>query len=301
MNIQRLYEASLKHKNDKVASLHYKLNKGIVNILYPIFGNCKSGVDTGSNVIISLASYPDRIETVHLTIMTLLSQTVRPRGVFLCLAKEQFPNEENDLPQKLVDLKDKGLSIRFGEELRPHKKYYDAMLENPDCYIITVDDDVLYPENLVEILMETSGEYPDTVVCTWGHRITKGDDGKLSGAGEWQYLTDGTAPAYSIIPTGVGGVLYPPGILDIEVFNQNAIKSLCLNADDLWLKAMAVRNHKMAVRVNRPAKLYFSILKTQKSGLFYDNALKNKNDEAWNNIISAYPDCQRILLENLSD
>jgi hypothetical protein len=173
------------------------------------------------------------------------------------------------------------------------------MMENPDCYILTVDDDVLYPENLVELLMDTAKEYPDTVVCTWGHRITLDENGDISRAGEWQYLTDGTTPAFSVIPTGVGGVLYPPGILDIEVFNQTAIKELCLNADDLWLKAMAIKNHKKAVRVNRPAKLYFSILKTQKSGLFYDNALKNKNDVAWDNIMRAYPECEELLRKSL--
>ncbi len=299
MNIQKLYEASLKHTNGKIASLHFKLNKGIANIFYPLVGKCKTGVDDKSNIIISLASYPDRIDSVNLTIMTLLSQSVRPRAVMLCLAKEQFPGGEKDLPEKLTSLKANGLVIRFSEDLRPHKKYYYPMMENPDCYILTVDDDVLYPENLVELLMDTAKEYPDTVVCTWGHRITLDENGDISRAGEWQYLTDGTTPAFSVIPTGVGGVLYPPGILDIEVFNQTAIKELCLNADDLWLKAMAIKNHKKAVRVNRPAKLYFSILKTQKSGLFYDNALKNKNDVAWDNIMRAYPECEELLRKSL--
>ena len=167
------------------------------------------------------------------------------------------------------------------------------------CYIITVDDDVLYPENLVELLMETSKEYPDTVVCTWAHRITLDGDGEISRPGEWKHETSGIEPSYSVIPTGIGGVLYPPGILDIEVFNQTSIRKLCLNADDLWLKAMAVRNHRKAVRINRPAKIYFSILKTQKTGLYYDNALKNKNDVAWDNIMQAYHECEEFLKESL--
>lgn len=299
MTIQKLYEASLNHKNSRIASLHYKLNKGLANIAYPVLGKCKTGVDEKSDIIISLASYPDRIDTVHLTIMTLLSQNVRPRAVMLCLAKEQFPNGEKDLPGKLTSLKDKGLTIRFSEDLRPHKKYYYPMMENPDCYIITVDDDVLYPENLVELLMETSKEYPDTVVCTWAHRITLDGDGEISRPGEWKHETSGIEPSYSVIPTGIGGVLYPPGILDIEVFNQTSIRKLCLNADDLWLKAMAVRNHRKAVRINRPAKIYFSILKTQKTGLYYDNALKNKNDVAWDNIMQAYHECEEFLKESL--
>lgn len=105
MNIQKLYESSLRHDSAKIASLHYKFNKGIVNLLYPIFGKCSYGVDPNSNVIISLTSYPARIDTIHLTIMTLLNQTMKPRKVMLWLAKEQFPNGGKDLPQKLLKLK----------------------------------------------------------------------------------------------------------------------------------------------------------------------------------------------------
>jgi hypothetical protein len=298
MSIKKLYESSLKHHNKTIASYHYKLNKGLVNMLYPIFGRCRYGIDGSSNVIISLTSYPARVDTVYLTVMTLLNQTVRPRAVMLWLANEQFPEGEVNLPAKLVALKDNGLTIRFCEDLRPHKKYYYAMKENPNCDVITVDDDVFYPEDLVEVLTETSRKYPDTVVCTWGHGFIPDGKGDVFSADKWQYLEGGNEPGYDIIPTGVGGVLYPAHCLSEEVFNAEAIRRLCLNADDLWLKSMALLNHKKAVRVNRPAKLYFSILRTQKSGLYYDNALEDKNSVAWRNIMEAYPECMEMLIKS---
>lgn len=296
MNIQKLYEASLRHSSTKLASLHYKINKGFVNLFYPIFGKCSYGIDPNSNVIISLTSYPARIDTIHLTIMTLLNQTMKPRKVMLWLAKEQFPNGEKDLPQKLLKLKEKGLTINFCDDLKPHKKYYYTMKENFDSYVITVDDDILYPENLVELLMETSDKYPDTVVCTWGHEFVPDENGDVYSADKWEFSRDGTCPSYSLIPTGVGGVLYPPYCLSEEVFNKDAIKECCLNADDLWLKAMALLNYKKSVRVNRPAKVYFSIFKTQKTGLFYSNALENKNSVAWRKIVDRYPNVREMLL-----
>lgn len=289
MNIQKLYEAPLKHKNTMISSLHYKVNKGIVNIFYPIFGKCGNGIDSDSNVIISLTSYPARIGTVHLTITTLLNQTVKPRKVILWLAKDQFPNEECNLPKKLLELRKNGLTIKFCDDLRPHKKYYYTMKENPDSYVITVDDDIFYPENLVEALMTTSEQYPDTVVCTWGHEFVPDENGDVFSADKWEHSEDGRYPSYFLIPTGVGGVLYPPHCISDEVFNKEAIIKLCLNADDLWLKAMGLLNNKKAVRVNKPAKVYFSILKTQKTGLFYSNALEDKNSVAWRNIVEAYP------------
>ena len=295
MSIQRLYEAPQKQHNSFVASLHYKVNKCLANLFYPIFGRCSYGIDDNSNVIVSLTSYPARIGTVHLTVKTLLNQTIRPKAVILWLAKDQFSGEENDLPKSLLKLKDKGLTIRFCDDLRPHKKYYYVMQENPDAYVITADDDILYPENLIELLMSTSKKYPGSVVCTWAHEIVPDENGDVYSADKWLYSREGTEPSYTLIPTGVGGVLYPPHCLSEEVFNKAAIEKLCLNADDLWLKAMALINGTKAVRVDRPAKVYFSILKTQKSGLYYDNALEDRNSVAWRNIMEAYPECRELI------
>ncbi len=299
MNIRSLYEIPFHHRNEKVISLHYKFNKALVNLFYPIFGKCRNGVDKTSNVIISLTSYPARIDTIYLTVTTLLNQTVKPRSVILWLANEQFPIGEDELPEKLLALKRNGLEIRFCEDLRPHKKYYYTMKENPDCYVITADDDVFYPENLVEDLMDTSQKYPDTVICTWGHRITADDKGVEFSADKWEYLRDEAEPSYTVIPTGIGGVLYPPHVLSDEVFNKESIKELCLNADDLWLKVMALLNGKKAMRIAGPAKTFFTILKTQKSGLYYDNALQNKNSLAWRRLIEAYPECKKLLIGEL--
>ena len=299
MSIQRLYEAPQKQHNSFVASLHYKVNKCLANLFYPIFGRCSYGIDDSSNVIVSLTSYPARIGTVHLTVKTLLNQTIRPKAVILWLAKDQFPDGEGNLPKRLLKLKDKGLTIRFCDDLRPHKKYYYAMKESPNAYVITADDDILYPENLIELLMSTSKKYPDTVVCTWAHEIIPDDNGDVFSADKWVYSRGGTVPSYTLIPTGVGGVLYPPHSLSEEVFNKAAIEKLCLNADDLWLKAMGLIKGTKAVRIDRPAKVYFSILKTQKSGLYYDNALEDRNSVAWRNIMEAYPECRDTLKENL--
>ena len=47
------------------------------------------------------------------------------------LAKEQFENIE-DLPQELKEQQKRGLTIRFCDDLRSHKKYYYVLQENPN-------------------------------------------------------------------------------------------------------------------------------------------------------------------------
>ena len=71
-----------------------------------------------SEIIVSLTSYPARITTVHMTIMTLLNQKVKPDKVILWLAKEQFPKGMASLPKKLIALQNVGLKIEWTHDIR---------------------------------------------------------------------------------------------------------------------------------------------------------------------------------------
>ena len=59
-------------------------------------------------IIISLTSYPARIESAYKTIRTLLHQSYLPDRIILWLAKEQFVSE-TALPSNLLELKKYGL------------------------------------------------------------------------------------------------------------------------------------------------------------------------------------------------
>jgi uncharacterized pyridoxamine 5'-phosphate oxidase family protein len=295
MIISKLLKICSNIKNKRISSFLYKVCKLYINVLFSLRPpKISNGIDENSNVIISLTTFPTRINTVWLTVITLLNQTVKPKMIILWLAKEQFPNKEA-LPSKLLDLEKYGLTIKFCEDLKPHKKYYFTLKQYPDADIITVDDDIFYPEDLVELLTETSKKNPDTVCCLWGVEINVHLN-EISPYMKWVLHTQKTNPSLSLMPVGCGGVLYPAHIFNgTDLLNKNAIKKLCLNNDDLWLKSMCVLNETKAIRVNKYSKIHFSILSTQKQGLHYENAGKNKNDIAMKNIINEYPEVQKIL------
>ena len=93
MNISKSLDYIRDIKNKNMASFVYKICKVIANIEAP-YAACKGmGINEESKVIISLTSFPKRIDTVYLTIKTLLNQTVKPQKVVLWLAKNQFINE----------------------------------------------------------------------------------------------------------------------------------------------------------------------------------------------------------------
>ena len=300
MKVATLYDVTNKISNNKVSSLVYKINKVIVNVLYPRTVKLGVGIDDDSDVIVSLTSFPQRINTVWITISTILNQTVKPKKIILWLAIDQFPNREKGLPNNLLRLKQYGLEIRFCDNLYPHKKYYYSMLENPNNTIVTVDDDVFYPEYFLSDLIQTSHKYPGVICCTWAHKIKVSPQEGIYAYDEWDHgVNDCKKPNLLIMPVGIGGVLYPPRSLDNRIFDKNNIEELCLKTDDLWLKSMAVLKKTAAMRIPKVYKrTYFTIMCTQKKGLLYENMLKNNNDVAMKKILQKYPEIVNILLED---
>lgn len=225
-------------------------------------------------VIVSLTSFPARIHTVSLTIRSLLEQSYKDMQVILWLAKEQFPHLEQDLPKELIQLLEcKEFSIRWCDDLRPHKKYFYAMQEFPDNPIITVDDDAIYSSNTVQQLVESYCQFPFAVSALRVHRIRLTEEGEIAPYRYWEReIKNVGVPSLALCATGISGILYPPHILPKETFNKERIKELCLNADDLWLKTMELIN-------NVPVVLAASVAKPEEIPTSQDVALWRENDK----------------------
>ena len=300
--IKELYENA---RNKKSAGrnwkITYKINKLIAVLLVPIINslNKKSGTDNEGKIIVSLTTFPERINIVWVTISTLMNQTIKPKRIILWLSKTQFPLGEAKLPKKLIKLKKRGLEIRFCDDLAPHKKYFYSMKEYPNDIIVTVDDDMLYPENHLEQLWEGYKKNSDCIICQYAHKITYDKNGNINPYSLWESCYgESTEPNLQIMAVGCGGVLYPPHLLDDRLLNKIDIINLCPKMDDLWLKSMEVLKGTKVSICNTGSLIYFDVIGTRKSGLQHVNALQNKNDEAIKAIINKYPDVYRLLYED---
>ena len=285
-----IYEFVSSINSDVVKRYLYKVFKVLFNVFYP-FSFCflRQGIDSDSEIIVSLTTFPARIDTVWITIMTLLRQSVRPFKIVLWLSTDEFPNMKKGLPSKLLRLEKYGLDIRFCDNLYSHKKYYYSMKEFPNYYIVTVDDDMFYPENLLQKLIETHFKYPNAVVCSYAHRIIVNEEGKIEEYDNWIKGTIERGPAFDLMPVGFGGVLYPPDILSKKVFDKECILINCPKTDDLWLKFMSLKNKKAVVRCDTMPFQFFSIIRTQKSSLLIENVHQKKNDIAIEKLSSLFP------------
>ena len=222
-------------------------------------------------LIISLTSFPARINAVHKVIKRLLNQRVQPDKVLLFLATPQFPNQNDDLPKRLIELaqKDPRFEIRFLErDTRQFKKLAPALKEFPNDYIITTDDDTLYRRNLISKLLARSIQYPNAIVA--GRvRFIKLDKNKNPRPYKkwWSYtifanwFRNGPRPRFRNLAIGMGGVLYPPNCLHQDVLSDEIFEQSKPQSEDLWHWTMAVRaGTKIAV-----ARPYWFMLGTRGS------------------------------------
>ena len=165
-------------------------------------------------VVVSLTSFPERINTVVKTIKTLLNQSMKPDEVILWLAPEQFPNKEADLPKELLDLRQYGLTIDWYKDIRSYKKIIPALKKFPNAVIITTDDDIYYAEDTVESLYKSYLAHKDEVQahrCDW----VKVEKSKITWEKTRELFKDkhrGQASFHNRL-TGYGAVLYPQALI----------------------------------------------------------------------------------------
>ena len=271
-----------KKKNKIILWIHWQIYKYLKVHLIGFYKNISFndlGIDDKSNVIVSLTTFPARIDVVYLSIRSILNQTQRPKKIVLWLGKEQFPLGEVALPNTLLELKPFGLEIKFCEDLKAHKKYFFAFQNYPDNLIVTVDDDVIYPRNLLSVLLATHLEYPNSIVAN-RVRLMELEKNNFKPYRGWRINEVGAQnPSKKLFSTGVGGVLYQPKFFPKSFFDIEGIKKTnCMN-DDIWLKAGQVANNIPVAFTNFYYKQYIEIPDSQKESLFATNVFENGNDQ----------------------
>ncbi|MCQ2262531.1 MAG: glycosyltransferase [Bacteroidales bacterium] len=237
-----------------------------------------------------------------------MRQSLPPDRIVLWLSRVDFP-EGTELPSNLDYAIAGGLQIEYVEEdLKPHKKYYYAIQKFPEDIIITIDDDAIYPCNLIEELYNTYKRFPDCVVATRVRKMEVSEDRSLLPYEKW-VNTVGiiNRPSYMLLPIGLGGVLYPPHCFHQEVLDRHAINDLCLRADDIWLKFMELVNH-VRVVATRPIMAQPEYVKdSQKVSLWASNQMREGNDAQINailqycNAIAGDGYIENLLYENRND
>ncbi|MGM0915090.1 MAG: glycosyl transferase [Pseudomonadota bacterium] len=234
-------------------------------------------------IVVSLTTYSKRIHDVYLVIESISQQTVLPNRVVLWLAEGEF----DTLPISITERTDFGLEIRFCEDIKSYKKIVPALLDFPDSIIITLDDDILYPKDTIEILVNKHKENPGAIIGHRAHEITY-RKGKVRPYKEWKKETKENNG--NIFLTGGAGALYPPNSLYKDVTKKEIFTEICPYADDVWMFFMAKLNKTEIINVQgRDFKDFVELSNaSSEGGLNKLNVDRRYNDKQIANMIKYY-------------
>lgn len=236
---------------------------------------CAKSVD---RIIVSLTSFPARIDRLWLVIETLLRQTKKPDMIILWLSKKQFASIDV-LPKRLLDQQRRGLKIVLKEEdFRSHKKYYYTLNEYPRDILITVDDDIFYRTDMISVLLSYHYRYPGYVIANFAFKM-KYFNRELLPYNCWVNNNDiyNEIRGYDVFFGSGGGTLFPRNSLNEMAYSSDDFMQLCPFADDVWLNAMCRINNYPVLKTEYNS-LCLPILNKNDVRLTTQNVINNKND-----------------------
>ncbi|RVU75287.1 FkbM family methyltransferase [Pantoea dispersa] len=235
-------------------------------------------------LIVSLTSYDKRFSILHLTLDCIFKQTVKADRVILWVAE----SEKGLLPENVLAFKEYGLEIKACEDLKSYKKIIPLLKEDSNSFIVTADDDLYYPENWLNDLIDAwNGDYR-TVVAHRAHKILLNQDGMPVPYSKWEWEYNLSTDVSSLIfPTSGAGVLYPPHCFYRDVINEKLFSKLSPGTDDVWLYWMCLMNGVKFKVVGKKMELLEWVGITEKP-LWHENLLNGGNDNNINKMIAHY-------------
>ncbi len=231
-------------------------------------------------VVVSLTTIPSRITYVHLTIRSLLAQSKKPSKILLWMSETHKSLVTKELKMLEGDI----FEIHFSSYDLPHLKLIETLKKFPDLPIITVDDDQIYSNRLLQVLYETHVQKPSKIISTISRLIKTDENNRSLPYTKWPYIEDLNYESRFLLPLGVFGVLYPPNCFNENVTNMELIEALSPKADDLWFKALSLINGtEVSIVASKIAKPTL-VLKTQEISLKNFNIGQDNNRIQWDRL-----------------
>lgn len=270
---------------EKLKLMYWKLEAVFAELyvrIKPVSGK-KNPHNVSSSLVVSLTSFPPRFDKLHLTLKSLLLQSITPDHLILWIAEADY----DKLTSSILELEQEfdWFTIRKCKDTRSYKKLVPALVEFPDSYIVTADDDLFYPEEWLYKLTSVISDKKEIIA----HRVHSPTFSKLKLQPYVNWQKNSQEDSDLLFATGIGGVLYPPKAFIKEVLNEESFMSICASADDIWFFWMARKNNVYA-RWSGYDFNTINWLGTDETGLATENVEHGKNDICIESMNEAYGD-----------
>lgn len=188
-------------------------------------------------IIISMSTTPYRINELEPTLKTLLHQNANIKSIYLNIPHVfKRDNLEYKIPASLAN--NQKIKIIRCDDYGPATKLLGVLekVELPtNAIIVTVDDDVLYPTNLVLQLAYAAKQHPDHAIGIMGANVDYNAVGEIPSDSELGLIKIKVPNAQVSILQGYAGVAYRRSFFDTTIFSVLTAPRDCINSDDLYL------------------------------------------------------------------
>ena len=254
-----------------ILNRHLKLNK------------IKPNHNLDKKLTISLTAKFERFNFLHLTLKSIINQSIQPDEIILWIEYEY----KKKIPKKILELKKFGLQILFCKNFKSYNKIIHTLKLRKKNYIITFDDDIIYNNKAIEFLVKKAKKNKKSIVANRIHRIICNKKKYPISYVNWKWNYTSQERNKLNFQTGVYGVLYPPNSLHKDTTNQKKFMTLSPHADDIWLYWMIRLNRKFVIWSGFEEKNIETIT-YEKNNLRKLNISENHNDLQIKNLIKYY-------------
>ena len=218
-------------------------------------------------ILISLTSYYERFGYLNSVIESLKKQILLPKKILLILYEKDFTKFDLNITDIEI--------IKVKEDIKSHKKYYYTMKDYRNYAIITLDDDIYYPSDVIVSLYESYINHPNIISGRRTHLIKYKKNLLIDKYLKWKLCqTTILFSDYNLFITTGAGALYPPDILNIDHYTINIINET-ITTDDITLKYFEIKKGVESIWV--PNKLMMGLAIKKKFPKIINKPLYNTN------------------------
>jgi hypothetical protein len=239
-------------------------------------------------VVVSLTTIPSRIVQIKAVLNSLIDQTVPAHKIVLALPDvSRREKREYTLPAFLSD--SQAITVLRCVDWGPATKLIPMLLAEPapDTLILAVDDDTIYPPDLIANLLAWHAQHPDATIGLRGWSLPDTLDWRAT---QTVYGTQLDHPLRCDVLTGTWGFMVQPRFFDEQLLDYAAYPHEAFFVDDVWFNGHLARRHvpRLIVPCRRPP---MSTRLTRTNGLFFRN---NRDGHNNNVVIRAFADAWRV-------
>lgn len=257
-------------------------------------------------IIVSMTSWPKRIQYVAKVIFSLVKQNVDKNKyhIVLVLSSDEFSNGERDLPADLLLMKNSGVFELLWTKRNTfsHKKLMPVLKKYPNNPILVTDDDNARLNNWLKSFIEEHELYPNDIITglyCYTYKLKNNEiiQDKIFNR-FYDQSNNGKLINFARPANGAGGTLYPPNTFnDSRFFDEDLYMKLSPTSDEMWQWCFNVIEGKNIRKVK--CKIPINWVKgSQQVGLY-----KINSDEKYNNILKTLfkeiPEFKEKLKERL--